>query len=327
MGTDFKSHLPVQTHMDGDSFTPSSDFAVAIGGYESVSGTFLGAGITAARELLVSASFTIAVAEDAVAASGDKGIIAMAVRQDALVSSTSADGDYATLKVNAVGELYTHDADVLTELGTINTSLGTINTSIGSTNTKLDTIITDLGTINTSVGAVTTAITDISKAEDSAHVSGDKGIMALAVRQDTASVTLAGTDGDYIPLSVDKYGSLRVTVTDPTVSATDVVEYKTNVVASGAVQNHDYTVTALKTLKTEFLLFSGSGRISVEVTIDPAGTPKTIMTVFNSTANANIYLPLAGLLEVAAGKVIRFAIKNEDQKSQSVYSTLFGYEV
>lgn len=47
-------------------------------------------------------------------------------------------------------------------------------------------------------------------AEDAAHVSGDAGTMALAVRND-AGTALAGTTGDYIPLSTDASGNLRVT--------------------------------------------------------------------------------------------------------------------
>lgn len=50
---------------------------------------------------------------------------------------------------------------------------------------------------------------DLAKSEDAAHSSGDKGIMALAVRQNTAAA-LAGTDGDYIPLIVDGTGQLYV---------------------------------------------------------------------------------------------------------------------
>jgi len=47
------------------------------------------------------------------------------------------------------------------------------------------------------------------KSEDAAHASGDKGVMALAVRTDTAAAR-AGTDGDYIPLIVDASGRLHV---------------------------------------------------------------------------------------------------------------------
>lgn len=52
---------------------------------------------------------------------------------------------------------------------------------------------------------------DIVKAEDAVHGSGDKGVMSLAVRKDTAAA-LAGTDGDYIPLVVDASGRLHVNI-------------------------------------------------------------------------------------------------------------------
>lgn len=51
--------------------------------------------------------------------------------------------------------------------------------------------------------------TQLAKAEDATHSSGDTGVMLLAVRKDTAAA-LAGTDGDYIPLIVDANGRLHV---------------------------------------------------------------------------------------------------------------------
>ena len=45
--------------------------------------------------------------------------------------------------------------------------------------------------------------------EDSAHVSADPGIPAMAVRADTAAA-LSGTTGDYEPLIVDSNGKLHV---------------------------------------------------------------------------------------------------------------------
>jgi hypothetical protein len=47
--------------------------------------------------------------------------------------------------------------------------------------------------------------TPIGHAEDSAHSSGDGGIMPLAVRKDVPAVT-GGTDGDYSALLVDAQG-------------------------------------------------------------------------------------------------------------------------
>jgi len=56
-----------------------------------------------------------------------------------------------------------------------------------------------------------TGATNLGKAEDAAHSSGDTGVFVLAVRKDTAAA-LAGTDGDYIPFIVDANGRLHVVV-------------------------------------------------------------------------------------------------------------------
>lgn len=60
----------------------------------------------------------------------------------------------------------------------------------------------------TNIGAGTSA-GSLGKAEDAAHTTGDTGVMALAVRND-ANVAIATTDLDYIPLSTDAVGALRV---------------------------------------------------------------------------------------------------------------------
>lgn len=52
-----------------------------------------------------------------------------------------------------------------------------------------------------------TGATALGKAEDAGHTSGDTGVMALAVRQDSAAA-LAGTDADYQPLITDAQGRL-----------------------------------------------------------------------------------------------------------------------
>lgn len=53
-----------------------------------------------------------------------------------------------------------------------------------------------------------TTLATLSKAEDAAHSSADTGIMALAVRKDTASTGI-GADGDYVPLAVNASGELH----------------------------------------------------------------------------------------------------------------------
>jgi len=47
--------------------------------------------------------------------------------------------------------------------------------------------------------------------EDDGHTSGDKGIMALGVRNNSLSTTFSGTDGDYTPIAVDGAGQVYVT--------------------------------------------------------------------------------------------------------------------
>lgn len=63
-----------------------------------------------------------------------------------------------------------------------------------------------LTTIDGDTGALAAAV----KAEDAAHQSGDTGIMALAVRQNSQSDL--GADGDYVPLTIDDSGGVRVSI-------------------------------------------------------------------------------------------------------------------
>jgi len=59
-----------------------------------------------------------------------------------------------------------------------------------------------------------TGATNLGKAEDAAHASGDTGVMALGVRVDTA--TAFGANGDYTPFRTDQYGDQFTIVADTT---------------------------------------------------------------------------------------------------------------
>lgn len=61
------------------------------------------------------------------------------------------------------------------------------------------------------VGSILSELQSITFNEDDAHTTGDAGVMALAVRNDSGSV-LAGTTGDYIPLTTDSTGALRTII-------------------------------------------------------------------------------------------------------------------
>src|SRR5574343_608222 len=76
--------------------------------------------------------------------------------------------------------------------------------------------ITSISAGNNNIGDVDVAsiipgsgATNLGKAEDAPHTSGDIGVMALAVRADTAATTTSAT-GDYAPLITDANGRLHV---------------------------------------------------------------------------------------------------------------------
>ena len=56
-----------------------------------------------------------------------------------------------------------------------------------------------------------TGATNLGKAEDAAHTSGDVGVMMLGVRTDTRA-SLGGTTGDYVPPQMNSSGDMRVEV-------------------------------------------------------------------------------------------------------------------
>lgn len=75
-------------------------------------------------------------AEDSAHVSGDIGSYMLSVRQDVLASSTSTDGDYASLKTSAAGALYVNLAESTATITTSDAALA--NTAVLSTANALD---------------------------------------------------------------------------------------------------------------------------------------------------------------------------------------------
>ena len=145
-------------------------------------------------------------AEDAAHASGDTGVMALSVRQNTAAATSGTDGDYQPLITDTNGRLHVIDVNNQANTGvvTATTQRVTLATDIGlptGSNT-----IGSIANIGTSVTPGTGA-TNLGKAEDAAHTTGDVGVMALAVRSDTAAST-AGTTGDYQPLITNATGAV-----------------------------------------------------------------------------------------------------------------------
>lgn len=147
----------------------------------------------------------------------DLGLPILAVRQDSATDLAGTGGSFAPLQLDTSGRLR-----VITESGDISYAEDTPHTS-GDAGVMLLGVRQNSATSMVSTGGdysplivdgsgrlyVADEMGDVSYAEDTAHTSGDAGIMLLGVRQDTLA-TLASTTGDYTPLSVDANGRLYV---------------------------------------------------------------------------------------------------------------------
>jgi len=104
-----------------------------------------------------------------------------------------------------------------------------------------------------------TGATNLGKAEDTVHSSGDTGVMMLSVRQDTPTA-LAGADGKYAPLQVGANGNLHVNLgtkirgedetndvmkVEQQMTYTNIVSATTTTVKSGAGFFHALVINKL----------------------------------------------------------------------------------
>lgn len=135
---------------------------------------------------------------DAPFALGDTGVAALAVRDDTGALVMTNEGDYAPFIVNAAGRLWvTWDGQVIDSIATVETV------------DKVNSVVPGTGATN------------LGKAEDSPHTTGDTGVFCLAVRQDTATALAA--NNDYIPFIVDSSGRLHVNVGTGSVAITSII--------------------------------------------------------------------------------------------------------
>ena len=135
----------------------------------------------------------------------------------------------------------------------------------------------DIGDVDVTSVVPGTGATNLGKAEDAAHSSGDTGVMALAVRNDVLEA-LGGSDGDYASLQVTKTGALNVTETVGHLGAifedgTDDITSK-KVVAIQFIE--DTTFTTLTPVDSSYIgTASGNGDA-----IDTSNTFPQGMTIF-----------------------------------------------
>lgn len=240
--------------------------AIASGAIASgavASGAFASGSIAAGAIAAGATSFV--KLEDVASADADAGVPALAVRKATPGNTSGTDGDYEFLQMSA-GRLWAS--------AVIDTALPVGTNSIGK-----------ISDITTSVVPGTGA-TNLGKAEDAAHSTGDVGVMALAVRSDTAAST-AGTTNDYQPIITDNIGQVWINSTPAAASlakAEDVAAASGDVgIAAFAVRRDTPTVSSGTTGDYSEINISGQGGMWITPTPSIGGG----WSVYSNTALSN----------------------------------------
>lgn len=159
--------------------------------------------------------------EDAAHTTGDSGVMFLGVENEDQASLTLGDKDYTPVAVTPEGNVivkqeatvtvtddgsFTLAANSGVDIGDVTLNAGSASIGTLGANSGVD-----IGDVDVTSQIPGTGATNLGKAEDAVHSSGDTGVMMLAVRQDS-QVDFAA-DGDYVPLRVTAAGDLAVNAT------------------------------------------------------------------------------------------------------------------
>lgn len=252
-------------------------------------------------------------AEDAVHADGDTGVMALAVRRDANTTLAGATGDYAPFQVDASGNLKVaiisgagSGGTALTDAAAFTRASTSVTPIAGVVETAAPTLTNgNAGAISlTTGGAIRVDVTSGGVpgfAEDVAHTSGDVGVMILGVRND-AGTTLAGTTGDYIPLSMDSSGAIRVVGSSGTTQYVEDVASAggESLVLCGGVRQD--TIASSTSADGDYgnIKINSVGRVYTSATID-AALPTGANAIGKLAANTGVTI---GAVEIAATQTL-----------------------
>lgn len=203
---------------DDAVFTVDSDLITPVGGIvtsDSVASGDVGAfAMLANRQQKVtlydSAGVELAVGggtqydEDTAHVSGDKVTMAGVVRVDSPAALSGSDGDRTCLQTDNTGALRVNVANTVTVASHAVTNAGTFAVQVSSSLPSGTNNIGDMDILSHIPG---TGATNLGKAEDAQHASGDTGVYMLAVRDDSLAAH-SGTDGDYESFHTSAEGAL-----------------------------------------------------------------------------------------------------------------------
>lgn len=146
------------------------------------------------------------------------------------VSPTSiTENQFGNLRMSANRNLYGTIRDAAGNERGANVTAGNALVVDGSASTQPVS-----GTVAVSSVIAGTGATNLGKAEDAAHTSGDTGVMPLGVRNDGAATSFSGTNGDYTPIGTDAQGRVYVVQKAPTATLSNVPATATSVTVLAA---------------------------------------------------------------------------------------------
>lgn len=296
--------------------------AVASGAFASgsIASGAIASGAIAAGAIAAGAT-SIAENEDVGSASGDRGV-KMLVIQRATPADTAADLDYSFPQMSA-GRLWasaTIDAALPAGTNAIGKLASNTGVTIGAVEIAAAQTLATVTTVTTLTGTTTltpgTGATNLGKAEDGGHTTGDVGVMALGVYNATLTA-ISGTDLDYTPFATEKTGRVVTAPFAPvdatitgTASVTDTTS--TSVIAAGAGSLRNY-ITSVQV--------ANSGATAVLVTLqDGSGGTALARTYAPAGGGSNIYFPVP--LKTTAATALYFAAGGS---TTTLYVSAQGY--
>lgn len=233
-----------------------------------------------------------------------------------IVSSALPSGAATAAKQPALGTAGTASTDVITVQGIASgTALAVSNAALTELAAAIDTevqvdVVAPLPAGTNNIGDMDvlsvvpgTGATNLGKAEDAVHSSGDVGIMSLGVRQ--SSQADFGADGDYVPFSVDDDGGLRVSIvagagSGGTAAADDADFTDGTTSGTPAMGVYESTPSTVTDGDLGVVGITEARRLKTSATID-AALPAGTNAIGKLAANSGVDIGDVDITSIAAG--------------------------
>lgn len=193
----------------------------------------------------------------------------------------------------------------------------TVDGTVSASNLP-STVDTNFGTVGASTLRTAAEMGNSTGAADFNNGATSAQTLRVAANLAISGANVSATNPIPVVLSADPSGN-------------EINDYNTAAaIAAGSSSNHDYTVTAGKTLLLRQLESTASGKAKIEVQIESGvatGIFATKFVQFNSTATPNMHIEIVSPTSVAAGVRVRVIRTNKDNQAQDLYSTISGEEV